>query len=100
MVAVTRLTGALITVFEEQCHDDASWNRVDLGARRGRWERPRSRLGVESEGLVSVQIVMELLRPRGVAELGERLRRDLPDSLPSEVELPADLIEGSGMAVQ
>jgi hypothetical protein len=47
-----------------------------------------------------VQIVMELLRPRGVAELGERLRRNLPDSLPSEVELPTDLIEGSGMAVQ
>ena len=47
-----------------------------------------------------VQIVMELLRPRGVAELGESLRRNLPDSLPSEVELPTDLIEGSGMAVQ
>jgi len=40
MVAVTRLTGALITLFEEQCHDNASWNRVALEARRGRWERP------------------------------------------------------------
>jgi len=100
MVAVTRLTGALITLFEEQCHDDASWNRVDLGARRGRWERPAlsARGGERRFGLV--QIVMELLRPRGVAELGERLRRDLPDSLPSEVELATDLIEGSGMAVQ
>ncbi len=43
---------------------------------------------------------MERLRPRGVAELGERLRRDLPDSLPSEVKLPTDLIQGTGVAVQ
>jgi hypothetical protein len=100
MVAVTRLTGALITVLEEQCHDDASWIASIWGHAGGAGSDPRSRLGVESEGLVSVQIVMELLRPRGVAELGERLRRDLPDSLPSEVELATDLIEGSGMAVQ
>jgi hypothetical protein len=40
MVAVTRLTGALITVFEEQCHDDASRIASIRGHAGGRWERP------------------------------------------------------------
>jgi len=52
MVAVTRLTGALITVFEEQCHDDASWIASIRGHAGGAGNDPRSRLGVESEGLV------------------------------------------------
>jgi hypothetical protein len=43
---------------------------------------PRSSSGCGAKRFGLVQIVMELLRPRGVAELGERLRRDLPDSLP------------------
>jgi hypothetical protein len=40
MVAVTRLTGTLITVFEEQCHDDASRIPSIWGHAGGRWERP------------------------------------------------------------
>jgi len=52
MVAVTRLTGALITLFEEQCHDDASWIASIWGRAGGAGNDPRPRLGVESEGLV------------------------------------------------
>src|SRR4029453_9401409 len=36
---------------------------------------------------------LQLLRPRGVTQLPERLRLDLPDPLARHVEGPADLLE-------
>src|SRR5262245_10600276 len=36
---------------------------------------------------------LQLLRPRGVSKLPQRLRLDLPDALARHVERPADLFE-------
>src|SRR3954454_20049753 len=46
-----------------------------------------------------LEVVAELLRPRGVAQLRERLGLDLADPLAGEAELLADLVERARLAV-
>src|SRR5688572_18806729 len=46
-----------------------------------------------------LQVVLELPRPRRVAQLPQGLRLDLPDPLARHVELFAHLLEGAGAAV-
>src|SRR5688572_3829294 len=62
-------------------------------------KRPGGARSAELPEGVLLQVVPKLLRPRGVTELGEGLRLDLPDPLPGDPELPADLLEGPGMAI-
>src|SRR5688572_9317992 len=45
------------------------------------------------------QVVLQLPRPRRVAQLAQRLRLDLPDPFPSYVELLAHFLERPGTAV-
>src|SRR4051794_18321493 len=46
-----------------------------------------------------LEVVLELPRPRRVAQLAQRLRLDLPDPLSGDVELLADLLERPGTPV-
>src|SRR3954466_15949063 len=46
-----------------------------------------------------LQVVLELPRPRRVAQLAQRLRLDLADPLAGDVELLAHLLEGPGTPV-
>src|SRR3954463_12560232 len=45
------------------------------------------------------EVVAELLRPRGVAQLRQRLGLDLADPLAGETELLADLVERAWLTV-
>src|SRR5689334_19162230 len=46
-----------------------------------------------------VQIVLELLRARGVAQLAQRFRLDLANALAGDAELAAHLLERAAAAV-
>src|SRR4029450_3569793 len=46
------------------------------------------------------EVVAQLLRPRGVAELRQGLGLDLPDPLAGDAELAADLLQGARVAVE
>ena len=57
--------------------------------RRGAFRRPFSLF----------EVVLELAAPRGVTQLAQRFRLDLPDALASDVELAAHFFERPGAAV-
>src|SRR5438105_6468375 len=57
------------------------------------------RRGASRRPFLLFQVVLELAAPRGMAQLAQRFRLDLPDALSRDVELAADLFERARAAV-